>query len=366
MSSRIVIIGGGYLGTELAKSLEQEAEVTLIERAPYFVHAPAMIRAVTDPAILERAFIPYDKLLTRGSFVQGTASAIDAQGVTLEDGSRVDGDYVVVATGSRNSLPFKPVDGDVEALREANARVHAQLASAKTVAIVGAGAVGIELAGEIAHAMPDKSIFLVCNTDRLMPDKPATFGRSLKQKLEAAGVEIIFGAKAENLERTDEPYAGVLNLSSGRELSADLIFPVVGSHANTSLLETLPDIRKSRSGRFATDGWMRPSSLPNVFAAGDVVDNGDAMTIVAITRQVPWLAKTLRALMSGKAIENIKPYAPWGRAPILLPLGPVIGSSFLVLFTAGNWVTSKIKGADMFLTKYRKNLGAASNARAKS
>lgn len=63
MAKRIVIVGGVYLGTELAKSLENDADITLIEARSHFVHAPATIRAVVDPQILERALIPYDALL---------------------------------------------------------------------------------------------------------------------------------------------------------------------------------------------------------------------------------------------------------------------------------------------------------------
>ena len=61
--------------------------------------------------------------------------------------------------------------------------------------------------------------------------------------------------------------------------------------------------------------------------------------------------------MAGKTLEEVKPYKPWGpKAPILVPLGPKRGSSFLGLFTAGDWVTRKMKGEDLFLTRYNKLL----------
>ena len=55
---RLVIVGGGYLGSGLAKSLEAEMDVTLIERATHFTHAPAMIRAMVNPKLLDLALIP--------------------------------------------------------------------------------------------------------------------------------------------------------------------------------------------------------------------------------------------------------------------------------------------------------------------
>lgn len=359
MSKRIALIGGGFIGAELAKNLDEKAEVTLIEQRSHFVHAPAMIRAVVDPSLLDRALIPYDQLLKRGTFLQARATAVDESGVTLDDGRKIEADYIVVATGSENATPFKPKGASIDALRADNARINGTLKSANTVAIVGAGAVGTELAGEIAHAMPDKKITLISNQSALFPDLPEKLGRSLKSKLEAIGVELILGARADNLESLVEPYSGTLQLSNGKELAADLIFPVIGSRAVPQLLETLPGAQKGTANRVKVDPWMRPSELPNVFAAGDVAEMGDAMTTVAASRQRPWLEKTLTALANGKTVEDLKPYKPWNKAPILIPLGPDKGSSFLSLFTVGDTLTRKMKGQDLFLSKYNKILGRA-------
>lgn len=101
--------------------------------------------------------------------------------------------------------------------------------------------------------------------------------------------------------------------------------------------------------------------MRNVFAAGDAAETGDAMTVVGAGRQAAWLTATLKAVIEGKKVEDLKPYAPWGpKAPFLVPLGPKIGNSFLGAFTAGNFITRKLKGEDLFLTKYNKILGRKS------
>ncbi|GHE04207.1 N-acyl homoserine lactone synthase [Defluviimonas sp. 20V17] len=357
MSKRIAIVGGGYIGADLAKSLDDSAEVSLIEPRSHFVHAPAMIRAVVDPSLLDRALIPYDRLLKNGRLLRARAADIDESGVTLDNGQRVEADYIVVATGSSNATPFKPEGDDVDGLRRANQRVHDQLKAARTIAIVGAGAVGTELAGEIAHAMPDKKITLISNLDRLFPTMPDKLGTALAGKLRDAGVTLVLGKRAENLQSLTEPYAGRLALSDGSQHDFDLIFPVLGSRASSDLVEGLPGTQKGTANRVKVDPWLRPSSLPNVFAAGDVADAGDAMTIVATSRLLPWLKTTLKGLMAGKPLDQMKPYKPWGpNAPILVPLGPKRGNSFLVLFTAGDLLTRKMKGADLFLRKYHKLL----------
>ena len=68
-----------------------------------------------------------------------------------------------------------------------------------------------------------------------------------------------------------------------------------------------------------------------MFALGDVAATGDLMTIVAITRQAPWLAKSIKAVVAGRRVESLPPYAPWRSPPILVPLGPRRGASVLPL-----------------------------------
>lgn len=356
MTKRIIIVGGGYVGVQLAKVMDSKAEVTLIEPRSHFVHAPAMIRSVVVPQVLDQALIPYDDLLKNGQVLHARAQSISAAGVKLEDGTEVLGDYIVVATGSGNATPFKPATDSIEAFRAENARIHAMLEAAHSVAIVGAGAVGTELAGEIAHFMPDKKVTLISSEPSLFPTMPSKLGTALQRKLNHTGVTTIFGARAENLESMTEPYAGTLQLSNGDIIAADLIFPTIGSRASSAILKTLPGITKGTDNRVKTDPWLRPSDLPNVFAAGDVVEAGDAMTIVAVSRQTPWLEKILTSVVNGKNVEDMAKYKPWGKAPFLVPLGPRKGNSYLVMFTAGDTATRLMKGKDLFVSKYRKML----------
>lgn len=355
---KLVIVGGGYLGAELAKSLESDMDVMLIERASHFTHAPAMIRAMVQPEILDEALIPYNKLLTKGEVIRAEVVSVDAAGVELANGARVEGDYIVLATGSSNFAPFKSADGDIAGLRADNACWNASLISAKTVLIIGAGAVGTELAGEIAHAYPDKTVTIVASDPALFPGFPTKLGKSLQAKMEAMGVKVITDTRADSLPGRDAPTGGTVKLSNGSEVTADLIIPTVGSRPHTALADTLPSVARAQDGRIKVDDWLRPSNLPNVFSAGDAAETGDAMTIVGISRQKPWLEKTLKTLASGQPLDSVKPYAPWGeKSPILVPLGPKRGSSFLMIATLGDWITSMMKGKDLFISKYRKLLG---------
>jgi hypothetical protein len=61
----------------------------------------------------------------------------------------------------------------------------------------------------------------------------------------------------------------------------------------------------------------------------DLAASGDLVTIVAISRQVPWLAKTIKAILAGRSLESQTHYTPWRTLPILVPLEPKRGASEL-------------------------------------
>lgn len=356
MAKSLVIVGGGFVGVELAKGMQDTFDVTLVEPRDAFVMAPAMLRAIVDSSVREAALIPYDKLLSKGRVVKAKADMVKADAV-VAGGEDIPADFIVISTGASNGGIFKPGEESIEAFRAAQANVEEQIKASDRIVIVGAGAVGTELTGEIAHAFPEKDLTLISSDGSLFPGFPDKLGRSLATKLKGMGVNLILGARVTDLKSTTEPYAGTATLDTGQSIEADLIIPAIGSKPETALFDTLPGVTRAADGRVKVDAYLRPSEFPNVYAAGDAIDAGDAMTVVAASRQQPWLAAHLKARAAGKTVESQKVYSPWGKAPILIPLGPKLGSSFLIIATFGNWLTSTLKGKDLFISKYRKLMG---------
>ena len=361
-TKKIIIVGGGHAGIELAKRLDNHAQVTLIDGKDCFVHTPAAIRAVTDPALLDQLIIPYSNLLKEGEVVQGWVESIEPDGVVLSDGRKLDSDITVVATGSTYASPFKHTSAGLDDFRAANRQAAASLVEARTIAIVGAGPVGAELAGEIAKAYPDKEVHLITDEASLFPSYTPGLAKKLQADYSALGVHVHTGKLVSNLQSISEPYAGTVELPGGESIEADLVFPVIGARPQSALLESVDGVKTAADGRVEHDGWMRPSKFrSSLFAVGDVLASGDAMTIVGISRQVPWLEKTIKAVLAGKSVESLKPYSPWPLAPIILPLGPSLGATVLPFgkkgMAVGHWLTSKLKGKDLFISKYRQQLG---------
>lgn len=358
---RVIVVGGGYAGAALARTLDGQADVVLVEARDRFVHNVAAIRAIVEPSLFEKIAIPYDRLLKRGKLVRGRATAVTGKGVTLASGDKLEGDAVVIATGSHYARPFKPDTDNTATLQQAIAQANAQVKSAKRIAIVGAGAVGTELAGEIATTLSGKSIALISSTPTLFPGYTPKLGSQLATQLKRMGVKVHFGATAKNLMSTSEPFAGVLELSTGERIESDLVFPVIGARVEGTLLQTVPGATFDKLGRVNVDSWLRPSGDPTLFALGDAAAAGDAMTIVAIMRQQPWLTKTITAMFKGRKVESQPAYSPWPMPPILIPLGKRKGASVLPVtsngLAVGPFLTSAIKGKSLFIPRYWKEFG---------
>ncbi|MFC7648329.1 hypothetical protein ACFQX6_53700 [Streptosporangium lutulentum] len=82
----VVVLGGGYGGFKVARALDDVADVTLVDPSDAFMHNVAAWRALVDPEWLDRIFMPYDRLLTHGRFLQDRAVEVDGLRVTLASG----------------------------------------------------------------------------------------------------------------------------------------------------------------------------------------------------------------------------------------------------------------------------------------
>ena len=70
MHRTVVVIGGGYGGTLVAKELDSAAEVVLVDPREAFVNAAASLRALTRPDWAPNAFFPLETLLDQGRVIR--------------------------------------------------------------------------------------------------------------------------------------------------------------------------------------------------------------------------------------------------------------------------------------------------------
>lgn len=358
MAARVVVVGGGYAGASTAKMLDDAADVVLVEPRETFVHNVATLRAAVDPLWADRLFLPYDRLLSRGRIVRGRAVRVSAQAVELDSGAVLPADFVVIATGSTYPFPAKFDIDDRAAARARFAALHQELLKAGHALLVGAGAVGLELAGEIKAAWPDKRVTLVDQGPELMPGAfPGPFRAELRRQLDRLGVELLLGSALTALPPTEPGRAGAFRVTtgSGREISADIWFRCFGEAPVSDHLDPELSAARQPDGRLAVTPGLRVAGQERVFAVGDVTAVPELKLARAALRHAEVAAENIRALMDGRVPTAVYRPAPDG---IVLPLGPKGGAGYSPETggVLGPEQTAELKG-DLFLARFHALLG---------
>ncbi|MGC1734618.1 MAG: FAD-dependent oxidoreductase [Pseudonocardiaceae bacterium] len=354
----VVVVGGGYGGVNTAKALDDIADVVLVEPKEAFQHNVAALRALVDLDFAPTTFLPYDRLLSRGRVVREPAVSVAPGRVTLGSGTELAADYIVLATGSRYPFPAKSDHTSVAEALKAYRVAHEALAAADRVLLLGAGPVGIELAGEISNAWPGKHITLLDAGPDLLPgDYNPALRVELARQLAERGIELVLGSPL----AADPPTApGELapievRTTDGRELRADLWLRCYGVVPVSDYLTGELAGARTPSGRLRVDGQLRVGGHPSVFAVGDVTDHLPAMAGFA-SRQADVVVATIRALIIG--VEEPPAYQQMPPA-IAVPIGPDGGAGQLPGQDAvvGPEMVSQLKGRTLMVERFRQVLG---------
>lgn len=354
----VAVVGGGYGGVTVAKALDAVTDVVLIEPQDAFVHNVAALRAVVDPEWLDAIFLPYDRLLTRGRVLRDRAARVTTTGVELESGRWVPADYIVLATGS--TVPF-PAKIDVEDSETAKKKIRATreaLATADRVLLVGAGAVGLEFAGEIKAVWPDKEVTIVERSQNLASGQfPEEFRTALRAQLDEMGIELLLGTSLRELPPSAPGEVETFSVTTDTkgEITADIWFACYGATVNTDYLSE--DIAGARrpDNRVTVTPELLLTGTDNIFAVGDVTDVPEMKMARLAQFHAEVVAKNISASVDGGT--DRASYEPAADA-IMLPLGPNAGISYASEFgILGPEATAEAKSYGMFLDLYRDLLG---------
>ena len=354
----VVVIGGGYGGVNVAKALDADVDVVLVEPKDAFVHNIGALRALVDPTFLPKIFLPYDRLLAHGRVARGRAVDVSAHRVVLASGEAITADYIVLATGSTYPFPAKSNAHDAEDAIDNYRAAHDELIRADRVLLIGAGPVGIELAGEITARWPDKHVTLLDFSDDVLGDRfRADLRAELRQQLVDRGVELVLGDGLRGLPPTVASELGTFTVttSSGRKITADIWFQCFGVSAVSDYLsDDLATAR--RSDGFVTVGpALQVAGHDNVFAIGDV-STADAKMAGMAGMQAQLVAENIIKMVNGN--NTLRPYEPFGPA-IVVPIGPDGGSGQLPGQDelASRDMVATIKGRDLMVDRYEEILG---------
>ncbi|QSH42259.1 FAD-dependent oxidoreductase [Lentisphaerota bacterium ZTH] len=132
----------------------------------------------------------------------------------------------------------------------------------KSVAVIGAGYIGIELAE--AYHQKGKKVTLIDMQERVVPAYfDAEFTDRLQQDMVSEGIELVLGAKVTEYQGKDGNVKKVITTKG--DFDADLVIQCVGFKPNTELL---PKAEKLPNGALIVNSAMQ-TSIPDVYALGD-------------------------------------------------------------------------------------------------
>lgn len=241
---KVVIIGAGHAGVELAASLRQKGfggSIDLVsDEAPIPYQRPPLskdyIKRPGNPLVLKPARFYDEQNVTLRAGVRADGIDRVARKVSLSDGAVLDYDHLVIATGARNRRP--PVPGmdhpDVIELRSlADAeRIVERIGSWRRVAIVGGGFIGLEAAG-LFSAM-GIAIDVVEMAPRLMARAVSpTVSAWFRDFHHGHGVQLHMPHQVAGVDHRDG--RAVVSLSGGDLIEADAVLLAAGVVPNTEL-----------------------------------------------------------------------------------------------------------------------------------
>jgi apoptosis-inducing factor 2 len=351
----VVIVGGGYAGSLIARELDSSTDVILIDPREGFVNAAASLRALTRPSFAPNAFFPYETLLSRGRVIRDRAVSVDPAGVNLASGSRVEAGFLVLATGSGYPYPAKPVSLSVAAQLDDLRATHQELAGADRVLILGAGPVGLELSGEIKEVWPDKHVLVVDRSDQLLPGFLASVREDLRRRLDELGIEVRLGTGLAELPPTEPGRAARFAVATdhGDEVTADIWFRAFGVRLNTAYLADGRLTPLTDRGEVPVTEHLTVRGYDHVYAAGDITDFPDPKMASYAMAQAEVVVRNIQAQLAGRVPDAV--HEPTDRR-ILLPLGTRTGTGQLPApggpAPASPEVVYERKGADLFTARF--------------
>jgi len=376
-SSKIVILGGGFGGIYVAQHLlscclpPKQWEVNLINCNPHFEFKPLLPDVLAGRLPPKCITTRLDSLWTSENYHVRVAvvTGVDLKKhIVKTTGGNVDYDYLVIALGAAPGVV--PADrgarlffceslDDCLRLREHVLPLMATSTTKlpkrtdrkrRTIAVIGAGPTGIEVACELTHMLNGQGnrgettggratadIVLIESSSHIL----STWGRGLRKPaedtLKHVGVRLLTGTTVKRIAK------GVIRLNGGRILRADTVIWSGG-------LRGLPLYRSLGTPLDADDRirvmpTLRLPGHPNVFALGDAVSTGAFSTPVpqsaqAAHQQAGLVADNIRNSIEERPLRTFH-YRELG---VVLPIGGRRAIASIMGFTLNGhtaWVLEK-------------------------
>ncbi|MED7930274.1 NAD(P)/FAD-dependent oxidoreductase [Nonomuraea sp. LP-02] len=293
--ARVVVVGAGFAGLAATRELAKGgALVTVVDRNPYSTFQPLLYQVATAGMGTADVSYPIRTFAAKWPNVRARRAALskvlpNERRVELEDGSSLEYDYLVLATGvttnwlgvpgaRENALPIYSLN-DAATLRRRLQHYLEDTAAGRResthVVVVGAGATGVEVAGTLAELRrrtlplthpeirPDQtSVTLVERFDYVLAPYKPRLRQAAENALRRRGVRMRLGSTVASVE----PDAVVLK--DGTRLLSDVTVWALGVTAPDQVADW--GLPQGKGGRITLTEALNVPEHPEIFVAGDL------------------------------------------------------------------------------------------------
>lgn len=339
---RIVIIGGGFAGLQLAKSLKNsDFQIVLIDRNNYHQFQPLFYQVATAGLEPSAISFPLRKAFQNQKHIHfriATLEKVEAkENQILTDIGIVKYDYLVLAIGAdtnyfdnkniqQKAIPMKSL---LEAInlrnvilsnfeKALNETDDVKVESLLNFVIVGGGPTGTELAGALAEMKKNilpkdypelnfgkMKIYLIEATGKVLNGYSEVSSKKGKKYLEKLGVKVLTDTFVKDYDGKK------VQLATGETLDTDTLIWAAGIKGNP--VNGLDSEIVDKGGRLKIDEHCLVQNHSNIYAIGDIAlmkteqfENGHPQVAQVAIQQASLLAKNLKRKEKGQALNAFK------------------------------------------------------------
>ncbi len=339
MKKKLVLIGGGHahmmLLAHLGDFVKKGIQVTVIQPSEYHYYSGMGAGMLGGTYSADAIRFQTKKVVEKqgGRFILDRAATIDPEKrvVILEGGNRKIGydvlscnagsyvpDNLLAASSLDTVFPVKPIEGLARAREQIVSRGKI---SPLRVVIVGGGPSSMELAGNIHQLAKKENLSAVTITiiagHAILPHAPKRVRLLVERSLRRRGITILTGVRVKKIAKD------TLELSSGKTMTADILFAAIGVRPSAIFEESGMEI--GPDGGLRVNKYLQSVAHKEIFGGGDCIyfepHPLDKVGVYAV-RQNPVLLHNVMASFEGSPLEE---FHPGGRYLLIYNLGDGYG-----------------------------------------